>query len=95
MTRAPRPRRSGESGFALLLVFLMAALIAIMLYRELPRLAFESQRAKEQLAHRARRAVQARHPAFREEDATGTPERSRSWRIPTTSASCAAATKTR
>ncbi len=49
MTRAPRPRRSGESGFALLMVFLMAALIAIMLYRELPRLAFESQRAKEQL----------------------------------------------
>ena len=49
MTRAPRQRRSGESGFALLLVFLMAAMIAIMLYRELPRLAFESQRAKEQL----------------------------------------------
>ncbi len=36
-------------GFALLLVFLMAAFVAIALYRELPRVAFEAQRAKEQL----------------------------------------------
>ena len=42
-------RRSNESGFAMLLVFLMAASIAIMLYNQLPRAAFEAQRAKEQL----------------------------------------------
>ncbi len=43
-----RPRRS-ESGFALLLVFLMAALLAIALYTEIPRVAFQTQRAKEQM----------------------------------------------
>ncbi len=42
-------RRRSESGFAMLLVFLMAAIIAISLYMELPRVAFESQRQKEQL----------------------------------------------
>lgn len=42
-------RRRRESGFALLLVFLMAAVIAISLYMEIPRVAFESQRQKEQL----------------------------------------------
>jgi len=42
-------RRSGESGFALLLVFLMAAAISISLYYEIPRVAFQSQRQKEQL----------------------------------------------
>ncbi len=41
-------RRGSESGFALLLVFVMAASIAIMLYKEFPRLVFESQRIKEQ-----------------------------------------------
>jgi hypothetical protein len=41
--------RQGESGFALLLVFLMAAVIAITLYMEIPRVAFETQRQKEQL----------------------------------------------
>ncbi|HWC98920.1 MAG TPA: type II secretion system protein [Candidatus Sulfopaludibacter sp.] len=44
----PRPRRS-ESGFALLLVFLMAAVVSIMLYMEIPRAALQSQRNKEQL----------------------------------------------
>src|SRR5690606_7157978 len=39
--------RRGESGFAMLLVFLMAATVAIMLYKQLPRAAFEAQRAKE------------------------------------------------
>jgi hypothetical protein len=39
----------GERGFALLLVFLMAALIGITLWAELPRVAIQSQRAKEQL----------------------------------------------
>ena len=41
-------KRSSESGFALLLVFVMAGAIAIMLYKEMPRLVFESQRIKEQ-----------------------------------------------
>jgi hypothetical protein len=42
-------RRQPESGFALLLVFAMAASIAAMLYMELPRAAFEAQRQKEEL----------------------------------------------
>jgi hypothetical protein len=42
-------RRRQEGGFAMLLVFLMAAIIAISLYNEIPRVSFESQRAKEQL----------------------------------------------
>lgn len=42
-------RKRGESGFALLLVFLMAAVIAISLYAEIPRVAFQAQRQKEQL----------------------------------------------
>ena len=47
MKRGPNPR--SERGFALLLVFLMAAAVAIMLYQQMPRVAFESQREKEQL----------------------------------------------
>src|ERR1700728_1613201 len=43
-------RRESESGFALLLVFVMAAAIGITLYMEVPRVAFESQRTKEQMA---------------------------------------------
>src|SRR5580692_9457610 len=43
-------RRHPESGFALLLVFVMAAAISITLYMEMPRVAFESQRAREQMA---------------------------------------------
>jgi hypothetical protein len=42
-------RRADESGFALLLVFLMASIVAIGLYYELPRVAMEAQRQKEQL----------------------------------------------
>jgi hypothetical protein len=41
--------RKREGGFALLLVFLMAAAVAIMLFRQLPRVAFESERDKEDL----------------------------------------------
>jgi type II secretory pathway pseudopilin PulG len=44
-----RRRRRSESGFALLLVFLMAAVLAITLYMEIPRVAFQAQRNKEQL----------------------------------------------
>ena len=43
-------RRRDEGGFALLLVFLMAAAIAITFYIEVPRIAFESQRTREQMA---------------------------------------------
>ena len=45
---ASRPRRRNQRGFALLLVFLMAAMVAITLYMELPRLAMQAQRDKEQ-----------------------------------------------
>jgi hypothetical protein len=41
--------RKSERGFALLIVFLMAAAIALMLYMQMPRVAFESERDKEQL----------------------------------------------
>jgi type II secretory pathway pseudopilin PulG len=42
-------KKRSESGFAMLLVFLMAATIAITLYLEIPRVAFQAQRQKEQL----------------------------------------------
>jgi hypothetical protein len=42
-------RRRNDSGFALLLVFLMAAMLALSLYMEIPRVAFETQRQKEEL----------------------------------------------
>ncbi len=43
-------RRTGtEKGSALLIVFVFAAMIAIMLYKEMPVAAFEAQRQKEQL----------------------------------------------
>lgn len=44
-----RARRQQQSGFALLFVFLMSAAVGIMLYRQLPRVAFESVRAKEEI----------------------------------------------
>jgi len=47
---APRHRRKRqEGGFALLLVFLMAGVFAITLYLEIPRIAMETERAKEQI----------------------------------------------
>src|SRR5213595_935474 len=50
-TRKPRLSRArqGQRGFALLLIFLMASVVAITLYLEIPRVAMESERAKEQL----------------------------------------------
>ena len=50
-TRKPIPsrRRRSQQGFALLLIFLMASVVAITLYLEIPRVAMESERAKEQL----------------------------------------------
>lgn len=58
--RGTGPRR--EAGFAMLFVFLMAAAAALLFYRELPRIAFERQREKEQLlierGEQYRRAIQ-------------------------------------
>ena len=42
-------KRRGEEGYAVLLIFAMAATVAITLYLELPRAAFEAQRDREQL----------------------------------------------
>ena len=44
----PVPRRR-EAGFAMLLVFLMAAVFAIMMYMALPRIAMDAQRQREAL----------------------------------------------
>jgi hypothetical protein len=41
--------KANERGFALLLVFLLAAAVALMLYIQIPRVAFESERDKEQV----------------------------------------------
>jgi hypothetical protein len=42
-------RRRDQRGFALLIVFLFAAAVALMLYQQMPRVAFESEREKEQI----------------------------------------------
>ncbi len=59
----------GERGFALLIVFLMAAAVAVMLYRQIPRVAFESQRDKEELliehGEQYKRAIQLYFLAFK------------------------------
>ncbi len=55
-----KQRRKQQGGFALILVTVMAAVIAIALYNELPRLMFESQRVKEEiLVQRANQYVRA------------------------------------
>jgi hypothetical protein len=73
------PRRgaraaSSEGGFALLLVFAMAAAVAIMLYLELPRVAFEAQRSQEQLlierGEQYKRAIQLYFRKFKQYPAT-------------------------
>src|ERR1700736_1856523 len=55
-------RRNPESGFAMLMVFVLAAAIAITLYMEIPRVVFESERAKEQIlvdrGNQYKRAIQ-------------------------------------
>ncbi len=63
--RGSRPDRPGglsHNGFAMLFVFVMAAAAAIMLYMELPRVAFEGQRHQEGLlierGEQYRRAIQ-------------------------------------
>lgn len=72
-----QPRKSRESGFALLLVFLVAAVIGITLYSEIPRVAFDAQRQRELLlisrGEQFKRAIQLfvkknqRYPARIEE----------------------------
>ncbi|HTX39086.1 MAG TPA: hypothetical protein VME43_28880, partial [Bryobacteraceae bacterium] len=61
-------RARKDSGFALLLVFLLAAIIAINLYMELPRVAVEAQRQKEQLliarGEEYKRAILVYYKAF-------------------------------
>jgi len=56
-----KPHRR-ESGYALLLVFLMAACVAITLYMEIPRVAFEAERQRELLlvdrGNQFKRAIQ-------------------------------------
>jgi hypothetical protein len=55
-------RHRRESGFAMLLVFLMAACVAITLYFEIPRVAFEAERQRELLlldrGNQFKRAIQ-------------------------------------
>lgn len=62
-------RRRQERGSALLIVFLFAAIIAIYLYMEMPSLAFEAKRAKEQLlvdrGHEYAHAVKLYYRKFR------------------------------
>ena len=54
--------RTPESGFALLVIFLIAAAVAFTMYQELPRAAFESARDQEQLlmdrGNQYKRAIQ-------------------------------------
>jgi hypothetical protein len=61
MRRSSSSRRQ-ERGFALLVIFLIAAAVAFTMYQELPRAAFESARDKEQLlmdrGNQYKRAIQ-------------------------------------
>src|SRR5579872_3765786 len=57
-----RRRREDEGGFAVLMIFVLAAAIGISLYMEMPRVTFESQRQRELLTvmrgHEYERAIQ-------------------------------------
>jgi hypothetical protein len=61
--------KSRQSGYALLLVFLLAALVALSLYSVMPRAAFEAQRDQEQLlvdrGSQYKRAIQLYYHKFR------------------------------
>lgn len=64
-----KARHDGERGYALLFVFLLAAFVAITLYTEMPRVAFERQRELEQdlidRGEQYRRAIQLYFRQFR------------------------------
>ncbi len=45
----PSTRRGNQSGFALLFIFFLAGSVSIMLFMAMPRVAFESQRDREQM----------------------------------------------
>ena len=90
-----RSSTNPRSGYALLMIFCMAAMVSIMLYSQMPRVAFEAQRDKEAVADRSRRGVLARDVALRAQVEEVPGHHSRRWRTPTTSASCASATKIR
>ena len=79
----------------MLLVFLMASVVAITLYLEIPRIAMETQRDKEQTlidrGEQYKRAIQL----FSPRRPNATPAISRNWRASRISASCASATSTR
>ena len=61
--------RGPESGFALLLIFCLAAIVGVMLYAATPRVAFEAQRDQEQLlidrGEQYKRAIQLYFRAFK------------------------------
>ncbi|MGH9558521.1 MAG: hypothetical protein ACRD30_04715, partial [Bryobacteraceae bacterium] len=65
----PVMRNRGERGFAMLIVFMLAAAIALLLYRQMPRAVFESQRQKEQTlidhGDQYKRAIQLYFIAFK------------------------------
>ena len=67
-TKLSRHSDSPESGYAMLLVFAMSAMIAVGLYMQLPRAAFEAQREKEQLlidhGEQYKRAIQLYYRKF-------------------------------
>ena len=82
--------RRDESGFAMLLVFVLAAAIAITLFVEVPRVAFESQRNREQMtidrALQYQRAIQLFYRKYRLY-----PQTLDDLKPPATSVSCGAA----
>jgi len=60
---------AGERGFAMLIVFVFAAAVALMLYQQVPRVAFETQRDKEMLlierGGQFQRAIQLYYNAYK------------------------------
>ena len=63
------PAGNPESGYAMLLLFAMASIMAIMLYNALPRVAFEAQRDQEELlierGEQYKRAIQVYYRKFK------------------------------
>jgi type II secretory pathway pseudopilin PulG len=72
--RQQRKQRRDERGFAMLFIFALAGIAALMLYVELPKAVFESQRAKEELlvsrGQEYQRAIQLYFRKYRKYPAT-------------------------